>query len=197
MKKLAVGLFVGLSLIFTSTVFAMSLMTEAEMRAVIGQAGVSIQIDYIMFEQFIGSLSYTDDDGTTGDPASVVISDQHIIKTFSGMTSENDFIEQFKDMTGGVTPIGVWNKFSALTIDVGKGSILSAINNDVLAYSPEPIITAVLVNLPTLLINTSSEEYSIGLNMAGASNDGADFVTIKTDGNVMAVLGGTVEIAAH
>ena len=59
------------------------------------------------------------------------------------------------------------------------------------------VVTGVVIGLPTLLISTSADQYSVGVAKAGAINDGKDFITISKGASAMAILGGTVEIAAH
>lgn len=197
MKKRIIVLILGASLIFSPSLFALSLMTEAEMRAAIGQAGVSIVFEHIYFEQTAGSMTYTDDDGTTGTPGSVVISDTHIIKTYDALISSADYIDKFQEATNGVTPLTAWKKFSPLTLDVGACATLSAIYQDTMGLGPSLTVAGIVAGLPTLLINTSAEKYDIAVSMVGAANDGSTFLRVQKEGSVMAILGGTIEIAAH
>ena len=189
MKKLAVSLIIGASLIVSPNVFALTLMTEAEMKAATGQAGVEINIDYLVFEQSIRAITYTDEDGTNGVAGSVVIKDQHFVKIYKAVVSATDYAAQFTADTNGVAPVAIWTKFAPLSINVGKCNVLSEI-----AQKP---ITGVVVGLPTLIINTTTEDYSVGVAMTGAVNDGKDFIHVKTANNTMAILNGTIEIAPH
>jgi hypothetical protein len=237
-------------LTYTPTLSAMSLMTEAELRAAVAQAGVSIQFDHIYYEQTVGSIAYTDESGTTGEPGSVVISDTHMIKIYDGITSAIDYATKFQAATG-VAPWATWDRFSPLTIDVGSCTTMSAIvdNNlatltqaersaiiDAITMSPDlesaaallvstgtadamdeattfvkafenvtdptaPIpgqtFTGVVANLPTLMINTTFEEFDVGVAKEGAINDGKKFIRVKREANVMVILSGTAEVAAH
>jgi hypothetical protein len=237
-------------LTYAPSISAFSLMTEAELRAAIAQAGVSIQFDHIVFEQTVKSITYTDEDGTTGEPGSVVISDTHMIKIYDGIISAADYADKFQAATG-VAPWKDWIGFSPLNIDVGSCTTMSAIidNNlstltlaersaiiDAIAMSPDlnsaadllvntgtadgmdeaktfvkafesitdptaPIpgqtITGVVAALPTLMINTTFEEFDVGVAKPGAINDGKTFIRVTREANVMVILGGIAEVAAH
>jgi hypothetical protein len=58
-------------------------------------------------------------------------------------------------------------------------------------------VTGVVIGLPTLLIATTSDTYSVGVAKDDALNDGMNFITISKGASAMAILGGKVEIAAH
>lgn len=238
MKKLALSMILGASLMVTSSAFALTSMTDSSMKAATGQAGVSITVDNVVIEQFVGSTTYTDATGTTGSGGSIVISDKHTVKQYLAMTSEADFRANFLTATGAsaVAAVGPWTKASALSIDVGTCSILRAGLNDnlshidlasIAAMAPAAAmgtlmaagndydtaaaivgashngldatqdVTGVVIGLPTLLIATSSDTYSVGVAKTGALNTGMNFITITKGASAMAILGGTVEIAAH
>ncbi|GAB6096832.1 hypothetical protein JCM14469_30850 [Desulfatiferula olefinivorans] len=250
MKKRIVTLVLLSSLGFCPSLSAMFLMTDSELQSAVGQAGVSLQFDHIYYEQTVGSIAYTDDNGTTGEPGTVEISDTHMIKIYDGIISAADYAAKFQAATG-VAPWAAWDKFSPLVIDVGTCSTLSAIvdNNlatltlsersaiiDAVTMSPDlesaaellvstgtadamdeattfvkafqsvtdpnaPIpsqtFTGVVAGLPTLMINTSFEEFDVGVAKEGAINDGKKFIRVKREANVMVILSGTAEVAAH
>jgi hypothetical protein len=54
-----------------------------------------------------------------------------------------------------------------------------------------------VIGLPTIMINTSADEYSVGVGMEGAINDGKDYIHIAKGASSMMVLSGVIEIAAH
>ena len=258
MKKLALSAILGASLMVTSSAFALTSMSDSNMKAATGQAGVSIAIDNVVIESFTGSTTYTDSDGYLGNAGSVVISDKHVLKTYLAMVSEDDFIDDFTDATGlaDADVRGDWNKAAALSIDVGECSVLSAGLNDNVAnlgaglatvgtaltqittdmtggatleeatatavatlitagvadnlseakiylgavgngVATEETVTGVVIGLPTLIINTSEDSYSVGVKMEGAINTDTDFIHIAKGASSMAILSGTVEIAAH
>lgn len=195
MKKLVLSAILGASLMISSSAFALTSMSADSMKSATGQAGVSIAIDNVVIEQYAGSTSYID--GDTG--AAVVISDKHVIKTMLAMTSAADYKADFDAATG--TTLGDtanWVAASALTIDVGTCAALTAglnANNNLPAGTLT--VAGVVIGLPTLLINTTADTYSVGVTMTGAANSGRNFITISKGASTMAILGGTVEIAPH
>lgn len=58
-------------------------------------------------------------------------------------------------------------------------------------------IAGVVIGLPTLLIKTTGDTYTVGVAMTGAANNGKEYIQITKGDSTMAILGGTVEIAAH
>lgn len=206
MKKILFFLILGVSLGSAAPLYAMLIpMTEAEMRAVFGRAGVSIEIEYLIYEHDIKEMAYHDEDGTDGTEGSILIRDQHIRKVYRALYTEDEFKKEFAAATvsaanpSGLTPLATWKEGSHLTIDTGACEILTAIRNDnmdVQSDSEEKVV-GVVAGLPTLMVNTTTEEFSIGVSMAGAINDNQNFIHIKTEGSAVFILGGTVEIAAR
>lgn len=193
MKKLVLSAVLGASLMISSSAFALTAMSDANMKAATGQAGVSIAIDNVVIEQYAGSTSYIDTD--TG--AAVVISDKHVVKTMLAMTSEADYQADFLAQAG-VANLGTWDEAHALSIDVGRCSALSAgIESNMGAPAGAVTIAGVVIGLPTLLINTTADSYNVGVTMTGAANSGANFIRVSKGASTMAILGGTVEIAPH
>jgi len=206
MKKILFFLILGVSLGSAAPLYAMLIpMTEAEMRAVFGQAGVSIEIEYIIFEQDVGEIAYTDTDGSDGTAGSVFIRDQHLRKEYRSIYSEEEFKKEFAAATvstknpSGVAPLATWTKSSPITIDTGACELLTAIRNDNLSVQSDSgeKVVGVVAGLPTLMVNTTTEEFSIGVSKAGAINDNQNFIHVKTEGSVVFILGGTAEIAAR
>lgn len=270
------SLVLGASLAIAPSVFALTSMTDANMKSATGQAGVSITLDNVVIEQFTGSTTYTDEDGTNGVEGSIVISDKHVVKEYLAMTSQTDYEADFL-AAAGVVNKGTWVEAAALNIDVGACSILAAgvnannaiINADAGAllttvltqsglvataaatYAGDPsmanlialgtakatalatisadtdvrdiseagvllgsgvatlaadptataigttqAVTGVVIGLPTLLISTTADEYSVGVAGTGINNN-ANFIKISKGQSAMAILGGIVEIAAH
>lgn len=206
MKNILFFLILGLCLSTATPSHAILIpLTEAQMRAIVGQAGVSIEIEYIIFEQDIGEIAYTDDDGVDGREASAYIRDTHIRKVYKSIYTEDEFKSAFAEATKttanpeGVTPMSPWKGFSPITIDVGACKLLTAIRDDSsdgTNPTTEPVV-GIVAGLPTLMVNTTSEEFSVGVSMAGAINDNKDFIHVKTEGSAVFILGGTVEIAAR
>ncbi len=285
MKKLALGAILGASLLVSTSAFALTAMTDANMKSATGQAGVSITLDNIVIEQYVGSTTYTDGDGTstTLSPAddiagSIRITDKHVVKEYLGITSGSEFTSEFLAATGKDN-IADWVKASALTIDVGNCAILAdGLNNNATAADADGDVTAalgtmtstitdaytayvgtvpvgdtpltaaewkaslgaatvatatvtaaqslvaadvaddqveagkylksvgaagnatvagVVIGLPTIMINTTADEYSVGVGMTGAVNDGKDFIKISKGASSMMVLSSVIEIAAH
>jgi hypothetical protein len=251
MKKLALSVILGASLALTSSAFALTSMTADNMKAATGQAGVSIAIDNVVVEQFIGATTYTDADGVTGvESGSISIANRHVIKQYNALTSMADFQTKFTAAAGVAPIVGAGtlpNNFTlahALTIDVGTCSVLTAGGNanlsalvaktgtaiaDILTDAStktvaalatqygipfqtanelklastqisagvNQTVTGVVICLPTLMITTSADSYDVTVNQTGAANNGCKFINISKAKSVMAILGGTVEIAAH
>jgi hypothetical protein len=58
-------------------------------------------------------------------------------------------------------------------------------------------VAGVVIGLPTLLIKTTGDTYTVGVVKANAFNDGDKYIQVTKGNSTMAILGGTVEIAAH
>ncbi|SCY10318.1 DUF6160 family protein [Desulfoluna spongiiphila] len=69
-------------------------------------------------------------------------------------------------------------------------------NTAAIAYAGTQV-AGVVIGLPTVEICTTADSYDVGIASSGAHNDGAKFIHISKGQSVMAILGGTVEIAAH
>ncbi len=237
MKKLALSAILGASLMISSSAFALTSMSADSMKAATGQAGVSITLDNVVIEQYVGATTYTDADGYDGNGGAIVISNKHVIKGYNALTSATDFT------TSGYT--APWVKAAALSIDVGACNILMEGNNGnkdaipaasraiidgIVAAAPTKAAAAaamvangvcdnialanglyefstaawadldvvgVVIGLPTLEITTTADTYDVGVAMAGAVNDGANFINISKGASRMAIVSGVVEIAAH
>lgn len=193
MKKLALSMILGASLMVTTSAFALTSMTSDSMKAATGQAGVSIAVDNVVIETFAASTAYVDTDTN----AALVISDKHVLKTFLAMTSEADYQADFLAQSGAAS-IGTWTAAAALSIDMGRCVALSTgIESNMGAPANSVTIAGVIIGLPTLLIQTSADSYNVGMRMAGAANNGANFIRIEKGASTMAILGGTLEIAPH
>jgi len=238
MKKLALSLVLGASLAIAPSVFALTSMTDANMKSATGQAGVSIAVDGVKIESFTGSTAYIDEDGTgVGIGGAIIISDRHTLKNYDALGNGDGYKAQFSrkvnalmgtavltdaDVKGSITMT------SGLTIDVGACTLLSISNALNAAGNTDPgLITAdgvmdyvaasgaittatttdalavygVVIGLPTLMISTSSDSYTVSAARVNAT-DGSfelekDYIKIQKGASVMAILGGSVEIAAH
>jgi len=206
MKKLLFLLILGVSISSAAPLYAMLIpMTEAEMRAVFGQAGINVEILNLIYEHDIKEIAYRDEDGTDGTEGSILIRDQHIRKVYRALYTEDEFKKEFAAATvstenpSGIAPLAKWTKPSPITIDTGACELLTAIRNDNLSAQSdsEEKVVGIVAGLPTLMVNTTTEEFSIGVSMAGAINDNQNFIHIKTEGSAVFILGGTVEIAAR
>lgn len=126
MKKLALSLILGTSLIITPSAFALNAMTDSNMKAATGQAGVSIALDDITIFQSIGSTTYTDTDGISyvDDSAagSVVISGKETLTTYRAIldnTDRNGFLDRdYDEYLTRDTANGGDIHISPVTIDV-------------------------------------------------------------------------------
>lgn len=206
MKKILFFLILSVSLGSTAPLYAMLIpMTEAEMRAVFGQAGIRIEVEYVLFEQSIGEIAYTDTDGTDGRACSAFIRDQHVIREAKSIYSEEEFKKEFATASvstenpSGIAPLATWTKASPITIDTGACEILTAIRNGNMgaqAGSGEKVL-GLVVGVPTLMVKTNTLEFNVGVSMEGALNDNQTFLQFETKGSTVFYLGGTVEVAAR
>lgn len=91
MKKSVLSLMVGTALLISPlAASAMTPMTASGMKDATGQAGVSIALDDIKLESFVGATTYTDDDGyvtllesaagATNGSTSITIGNKHTVK---------------------------------------------------------------------------------------------------------------------
>jgi hypothetical protein len=201
MKKLVLSLVLGASLAVAPSVFALSSMTDANMKSATGQAGVSIAIDDVVIETYVGSTSYIDEDGTEaggGNAGAIEITDRHTLKTYQALTSAADFAADFTAGTTLTGVLGTWKAAHSLSIDIGTCAVLSkGLSQNYLGADTGVVVTGVTIGLPTLCITTSGDEYSIKASMTGANNSGESYITIRTTGSKLAILGGTLEIAPH
>lgn len=206
MKKILFFLILGVSLGSAAPLHAMLIpMTEAQMRAAFGQAGISIDIEYVLFEQYAGEISYTDTDGTDGRPCTAFIRDQHVIREAKSIYTEEEFKDKFvtasitTENPSGIDPIGTWTKASPITIDTGACNTLTAIrdsNEGGPSGSGEKIV-GIVVGVPTLMVKTNTLEFNVGVSMEGALNNNQIFLQFETKGSTVFYLGGTVEVAAR
>ncbi|VVS91742.1 DUF6160 family protein [Desulfoluna spongiiphila] len=58
-------------------------------------------------------------------------------------------------------------------------------------------VAGVVIGLPTLEICKTGDSQTISIAATGSANDGKAFIQITKEDSVMAILGGTLEIAAH
>ena len=211
MKKLT-GILIAAALILAPmSVSALEMMTDSNMKDVTGQAGVSIIVDDIVLEQWVGSTTYTDNDGTDGTAGSISLNDQHTVQNFQAITESTDpgtfstlaspgqaLTQSSLDPTA-LSVLGGSFQAHALTIDVGTCPVYSAgaTYNSSLAGGGALTMTGVVIGLPTLEINTSASTTIVTAGQAGAANDGAEFIQIDEGASTLHVLGGTVEIAPH
>jgi len=64
-------------------------------------------------------------------------------------------------------------------------------------YYAKTQVAGVVIGLPTVEICTTADSYDVGIASEGSHNDGKKFIHISKGKSVMAILGGTLEIAAH
>lgn len=178
-------------------------LTEAQMRAVFGQAGINVEISFLDYESRLGSIAYEDYDEATGKTAYAIIRDRYIHKIYTAMYTEEDFLDSFTDVTRpDLAPLGKWTGASPLSINTGICPTLTNIHREN-TYPDGPIpadaekVTGLVVNLPTVLVNTVKEELTIAVSLEGAVNDNREYLKITTERSAMFILGGTAEIAAR
>ncbi|BCS95562.1 hypothetical protein DSLASN_11940 [Desulfoluna limicola] len=226
MKKSVLSLMVGAALMIAPlTASALTPMTADGMKDATGQAGVSIAIDGVKLETWVGKTRYTDDDGIkTGETltggASVFISEKHSVKYFNAITNgnlsdkakstlvtagfytDNASVAALTNDTTGNLPTGSATFAAhALSIDVGTCTALSdGLTNNYGAA----LVAGVVIGLPTLEIVTEADSYYVGIESNAdatgdpvADNSGGVFIKIEKGNSVMAILGGTLEIAPH
>lgn len=209
MKKSILSLIVGAGLLIAPlTASALSPMSADSLKDATGQAGVSIAIDNVKLESWVGETKYTDLDGVTkqtSDAASVVIGDKHTVKELYAITDGTLTTRKMDDGTGTMVAQtvtiagGTHFEAKALSIDVGTCDALTkgmSYNRSLLGQSAVTV-AGVVIGLPTLEISTTADTYTVGIERTGAANSGAKFIQINKGASTLAILGGTVEIAPH
>lgn len=201
MKRLTYFIFGALIVLAPLSASAIEAMNADSMKAATGQAGVSIAIDDVILYQNTGDITYVDNDGTDGNAAGIKITggetllyiDALIIGDGTEGASGIDYTSA-NYLDGALDP-------SALTIDVGRCDVLTAIglaNGDLVAGE---YTGGVVIGLPTIEIYDAlgSNDQVISLVQSTAANNGEEFIEIQTSGSMMALLGGdaVVEIAPH
>jgi hypothetical protein len=192
---------------------ALTALTDNAMNDVTGQAGVSIAIDDVVMETWVGETKYTDVGGAfTGDgDASLVIADKHTVKFYNafgavaaGVLHSPGANGLIKSTVHADAQAQMGSPAHALTIDVGTALTLSAaasINNGGDPTDPTDVlnqrIAGVIIGLPTLEIHTVSDSYEVGISSTGAENTGANFILVENGAKTQHILGGTLEIAPH
>lgn len=224
MKKLILAL--SLLMLLPLPAMALQTMNDNDMGAITGQSGVSIAVDDIRIYQNIGYITYTDNDGTTGAPGAVSISNLYMMVNINAITHLTGGLPvspgraamgsyHLTDMTGG--PISYNNNVSgtafeakAITIDVGDLAVLSegkSYNTTSGAAGTGISVVGVRIGLPTAEIYQTALSFDVTVSggspstlipgSTAAANSGASFGNISIGANTMTVLDGFVEIAAH
>ncbi len=218
MKKLAISLILGASLILTPSAFALKAMTDSNMKEATGQAGVSIALDDITLYQSVGESMYIDTDGIDGaaaDAAGIVQSGVSTLTTIRAIvdhTNRGDFLKDafggvgYTDILDGTGIDGVGEQLTgeieiaALDIDVtAECATMAAMGA---AYAGK---AGIVIGLPTLEICKTGSTKIVSIvavtDVATGAHDpltDADaLISIEKSDSVMAILGGTLEIAAH
>lgn len=216
MKKLALSLVVGAALALTPlSSFALTAMSADNMKDATGQAGVSIALDDITLYQTVGETMYIDTDGMDdGNAAAIVISDKEALVTIRAIADDTNRGGFLKDAMGGASgykeilegnvagttvgnrtvAMGSHIEIAALSIDVSSACEISTTLNGGVD------VAGVIIGLPTIEICKTGDTQTIGVYASNADGDklgGNDFIQITKEDSVLAVLGGTLEIAPH
>jgi hypothetical protein len=191
MKKLLAIAIVLMMVPFTA--FSMETISDSDMDNVTGQAGVSISLDNVKIYQLIEGISYTDTDGlgdatgATGGTISIDNIEQVITLNAIGgeamMATDGAQERMAKYATAGFAAP------KALTIDI------AAITDDVKIAAMGGSTTAIVIGLPTLEITVS--EFSFDLSLQSGTNAAQSFGTFVIGNQTVAILSGTIIIAAH
>lgn len=199
MKKLTYFILSALIVLAPLSASAIEAMNADSMKAATGQAGVSIAIDQVILYQNTGDITYVDNDGTDGNAAGIELTGGETLLYINALIN-GDEGESGIDYTGANYLNGALDP-SALTIDVGRCDVLTAIglaNGDLVAGE---YTGGVVIGLPTIEIYDAlgSNDQVISLVQSTAANNGEEFIEIQTSGSMMALLGGdaVVEIAPH
>ncbi len=142
MKKLALSVILGASLMVSSSAFGLEAMSDSTMKSATGQAGVTIAIDDVTLYQAVGQTIYRDTDGLGGtstnaidephsDAAGIYIDGAETLTTIRAIFAEAGNREGFlaadydaialangMDGTNGTTVL----TSKALTIDVARSA---------------------------------------------------------------------------
>jgi len=181
MKKLLAIAIVLMMVPFTA--FAMETISDSDMDNVTGQAGVSISLDNVKIYQSIDGISYTDTDGIAGAASAGTIAITNITQVIT-LDAIADGTE-YTNAAGDVVATCATSR--PLTIDV------TALDSASATKMGGP--AAIVIGLPTLEINVS--EFSFDIELSNAAGTTASFGTIKVGAQKVAILSGTIVIAAH
>ena len=225
MKKLT-GILIAAALILAPmSVSALEMMTDSNMKNVTGQAGVEIAVDDVVLFSDIGWTKYTDTDGaafdanTTQDGASVMLSDRTSLQIINAVApghgngaaaSIGDRFSSFYYATDGVyttsggdllAPVTLDATGKPISIDVGTTTLISSTRGIDLTTTPNQGVNGVIIGLPTVEINTSSESYKVGVVSTDHTGDTMPeentLIQIENSESTTAILDGYVEIAPH
>jgi hypothetical protein len=202
MKKLALSLVVGAALALTPlSSFALTAMSDANMKDATGQAGVSIAVDEIVLYQYVGETMYIDTDGVDGlvsDAAAVTISDKETFTTMRALLDNTNRGGKLKDAFGGTGYANILNGTADTNVGTRTGVTLemkedgtalknvehieiAALSIDVASAAlvstkiNDEDTAAVVIGLPTLEICKSGDIQTIGV--WGCSIDGTKSTT--------------------
>ncbi|WP_300673975.1 DUF6160 family protein [Desulfoluna sp.] len=209
------------------TASALSPMTTDNLKDATGQAGVSIALDDITLYQTVGEKMYIDTDGDSvagNDIAAIIISGKETLTTIRAIADHSDRGGFLQDAMSGVgyaeilqgnvgnrsdTYIGIDGdtlgqeiKIAALSIDVSSACPVSTKLNDDNDTATTDDVAGVIIGLPTIEICKTGDTQDIGIvacdeNGEKGGNVTKNFIRITKEDSVMAILGGTLEIAPH
>jgi hypothetical protein len=196
MKRLVLALVLAMT-VLPFTAFGLEMMSDSNMKDVTAQAGVAIVADDIVLDQHVGVTKYIDTDGTkpgsTNETAAVTISArhriQHINAVYASAPSATDPSLNPTFYTYGrsfkVGPL-------ALTIDVGKCSIMSTGLRNLKSYVTSHIPSASYSLaaggvMDRILHMTSTEAYNTAATNVVGVQIGLPTVEIYTEFDVYGI----------
>lgn len=208
---------------FTYPVYSLQILGDDVLRQVSAKGSVEIEIDNMKIDAMPGTMIYTDDDGSgNGVSASVHVIGDRTVQTFAAITDETDREGLLAGSYGDIALLGDHAIDSSeasrnLTISiVDELPLLSAINRfnrtDSVSRGRSAVkdrgasdasasgttVSGILVNLPTLEMNSTGGTHQLVFKQEGAVNNEKFYFYHEISGiRTTAILGGKVEIAAR
>jgi len=187
MKKLLAIAIVLMMVPFTA--MAMETISDSDMDAVTGQAGVSIAVDNVVIYTSVAKLEFTDTDAGGGTIGVADLQQTIRLNAIGGSINEVGTAARYGVATD-VTP-------HALTIDivsVGALGMAGKLTTGGVAALGGDTATAIVIGLPTVEITI--DEFVMSPYLTNGT-DTTTFGQITIGSQVIAILGGELVIAAH
>jgi len=139
-------------------------------------------------------------DGTKGNRAKDVVDNDTGLAALAGPDAPGDGKNDYEDASGNSFKSFI--KIAALSIDVSSKCPVSSALATEAGGAGAVNVAGVIIGLPTIEIVKTGDTQTIGITACDAAgtktaNTQKDFIEITKENSVLAILGGTLEIAPH